>query len=347
MRRFLRKTALLSLPLILLLVLVNYFGDAASIFDPEYERAMASIILNGENVTNIDNYNERVFQRELISSFDSKKEVVVFGSSRTMLINSYHFPDAVLFNNSVSGAALQDVIALFQMYALKNNVPDTIVLSVDPWLFNDNNGQSRWDAISNYYENYSSDEAISLQSLRLSDYGQLLSLSYFQASLATLSRRMTGGADPVATQRANNPTNTKLTDGSMVYNVAYRTASQAEVDAKIRGYLVGEIFNLENYDEISVRFWNEFEGFVLDLLERNVEVEFFLCPYPPLVYRELQENYPQVVRAETLVDSFASANNITVYGSYNPYDLGFDETFFYDGMHCNEKGVNALLSLGR
>ena len=58
MKIFLKKILIISLTILTLLVAVNYFGDAAKIFDTEYEKKMVEIILSGDYVTNITNYDE-------------------------------------------------------------------------------------------------------------------------------------------------------------------------------------------------------------------------------------------------------------------------------------------------
>jgi len=116
MQRFINKFIIISLPVLILLFTVNYFGDAARIFDSDYEKEMAETLMKGSFVTNISNYDERVFQKELINRMNNAPEILVLGSSRTMLINSTYFPNQTFFNNSVSGASIEDIIALFQMY---------------------------------------------------------------------------------------------------------------------------------------------------------------------------------------------------------------------------------------
>ena len=69
MGKFIYKTLLLSIPLLFSLVTINYFGDAARIFDTEYEKQMSEIVLNGNYVTNISNYDDRLFQKECIVLF--------------------------------------------------------------------------------------------------------------------------------------------------------------------------------------------------------------------------------------------------------------------------------------
>lgn len=346
MKKFIYKTSLLTSLLLVVLVVINYMGDAANIFNSEYEKQMAKILINGDYVTNISNFDDRIFQKELIHDMESAPEILVLGSSRTMMINSDHFQNTKLFNSSVTGASMEDIIALFQMYKERNLLPKKVIIGIDPWLLNENNGQSRWKSIKNFYNRY--DKNANSNSIKFKNfiykYDQLISLSYFQASLKSLIKETEGNSKPLATINKYNSTNTKLLDGSLVFNSAYRDASQIEINFKIKRYIQGRIYSIENFEDISDDIWYKFKSFVLDLKNKNIAVNFFICPYAPLVFDKVSKEYPNVIRTENLINDFAQDNEIKVYGSFNPYKLGFDETYFYDGMHCKEKGNEKILN---
>lgn len=345
MRRFIYKSLIISLPILFLLIIVNYFGDGARIFDSEYEKEMADILFNGSFVTNISNYDERVFQKELINRMNNAPEILVLGSSRTMLINSAYFPNQTFFNNSVSGASIEDIIALFQIYKVRNILPKKIIIGIDPWLLNENNGQSRWKSLEYFYNIYNKQNDSQITTSSLHKYGELFSMSYFQASIKGIPKLFFGTTRPIPTQEKFNATNTKLSDGSLVYSADYRNATQNIINSKIDGYINGNIYSIENFESISDDIWFEFQEFISTLKKENITVEFFLCPYAPKVYEKVSISYPNVEKSENLIVGFAKANGIKVYGSFDPYGLGFDETYFYDGMHCKEKGIEEILNV--
>jgi len=341
MKKFIYKATIITLPVLILLLLVNYFGDAARLFDSDYEKQMAKIVASNKYVTNIENYDERLFQKELISDKNIQPNLVIIGSSRTMLINSDLFPSALLFNNSVSGASIEDIVSIYELYKFNKKSPQKIIIGIDPWTFNENNGQKRWQSISAYY--YSFQNTINQENTTYFKYKELFSFSYFQSSLKMIPCFIAGNANPKSTKETHNLLATKLTDGSFVYGEQYRNANQIEIDNKINSYLTGGIYSIEAFDNISVRILNEFEKLIIDMKENGIEIEFFLAPYAPVVYDKIQKKYPMVLKSEEMINDFASSNNIKLYGSFNPYILGMDKTYFYDGMHCKEVGIEMII----
>lgn len=344
MKHFIKKTIFVSFPILTLLVCVNYFGDAAKIFDSEYEKEMAEIISKGNFVTNISNYDERLFQKECIERIDILPEIIVIGSSRTMLINETYFPNHSLYNNSVSGASLEDLIALYQIYKDQKLSPKKIIIGIDPWIFNENNGRSRWKSIQYFYNKFHKKNISELPSNCIHKYDELFSFSYFQSSIKVLPKVILGTSKPIATLKKYNTTATKLTDGSLVYGNTFRNATQAEINSKINKYILGDIYSIENFDNISKKKWIEFQGFINHLQKEKIIIELFLCPYAPIVFDKVSKSYTKVEETQNRIVEYARNNGLKIYGSFSPYDLGIDETYFYDGMHCKEIGIEKILN---
>ena len=352
MRNFICKVAMLGAPVLVMLVSVNYFGDAAKLFDSNYERKLAEIIISGQFATNIHNYDERLFQKELISNGNIHPHTIILGSSRTMLISSDLLPDDVsVFNNSVSGASLEDIISIYQLYKDNKKIPRKIIIGIDPWTFNENNNQNRWQSIAVYYHRFHSSKTHEVDPQSdygtLSKYRELFSMSYFQASIKSFSQPTIESSQPQPTIEKYNISNTILTDGSLVYNLDFRNASKGEVENSVNSYLAGNIYSIEGFSDISERIWNEFNDLITDMKINDVEIEFFLSPYHPKVYEKVKDFYPMVLETEEIILEFARSNNIRLYGSFDPSELDMDENYFYDGMHCKKNGVENILRMNR
>lgn len=346
MKRFILQTSFMALLLLLIVVFVNYFGDAARLFDNGYVKKMTRIINSGKYVTNITTYDERLFEREMAKSCKRPYDVLVLGSSRTRLIGSDYFKNERIFNCSVSGGTMEDMVAIYQMYRAKNMLPAKILLCVDPWLFNKNVNQAQWQTIYTEYSQFFTDGKVihiaPLQKIR--KYTSLWSRSYFQSSLKTLYGNITGANNPRATLQKDNITDTKLTDGSITYADAYRNAPQAEVDEKARKYITNGMLSIKNYNSLSPEAIRVFDMLVNDCKKRHIVLEFFLPPYHPMVFAAVKKMHPVVLTAEDYVLGYAAANNIKVYGSYNPEKLGLNESYFFDGAHANDAAMRKLVN---
>jgi hypothetical protein len=338
MKKFIYKASLSTILVLIVLVSVNYFGDAAKLFSSNYEKVIATILLNGKNVTNISNYDERRLQKELIENLKKTPDIVILGSSRTMLINNEYFIDQFLLNNSVSGASIEDLISIYQIYKSKGMIPGKVIIGIDPWLFNENNNQSRWKTLENEYNEFFEKDLIFNDNLY--KYKQLLSPSYFQSSIKQLGKN----SEPQATLHRYNKGNTKLTDGSLTYNKLYREASNSKINIQAQNYIQGNIYSIENFKQLSPKLLKDFELLIKDLKINNIQIIFFLAPYHPTVYDEIKSDYPMVLKTEEFIRSFARKKNIEILGSFNPTKIGVDENYFYDGMHSKEKGIKIILN---
>lgn len=342
MKNFIKKFILLSLPVFSIIILVNYYGDAASLFKGGYEKEMAKVIESGQYISNISDFDDRLFQRELINSDKIKPGVVVFGSSRAMLISSLLYGDSSLFNNSVYFACIQDIVAMYQIYKANHKLPKKILIGIDPWLLSENKAHTRWKSIGSYYEAFtgnSSNPEAGNAGADISKYEQLFSISYFQSSLKILPAKFKGSSKPVPTKEKYNIEKTRLTDGSMVYGQVYRNISANEVENIIKTTLSKDVYTGNKLYVVSDEVWNLFKKMIADMKQNNTEVEFFLAPFPKPIYYKRADNYNEI---EEIVRNYAKAEKIKVWGTYNSNILGMDNSYFFDDRHCNEKAMKEI-----
>lgn len=343
MKYFLKKTLFFSLPVFFLLIIVNYYIDPANLFSSNYENKITNALLSRKNITNIDNYDDRKLQRNIINKINYCPNTIVLGSSRTMLLNSINCNNTSFFNNSVSGATIEDILGIYQLYVKNNYFPKKIILGIDPWLLNENNGQERWKSISSEYNDFLKSINKNPVDINNSSYLQLVSPSYFQSSVNMLFNKK---ENPIVTNKRFNRSITKIFDGSITYDQKFRQADLNIIKGKVDKFIEGKIYSIENYQNLSYKNRILFEHFIKILNDNNVEIEFFLSPYHPKVYNFIknQKKYKNVNESEKYFLSIAKKLNIEVLGSYDPFKLNLNESHFYDGMHCNEKGVDLILS---
>lgn len=330
------------MPMVLIINFLNYYSDPAFLFKHE-EGDVAKIISENQNVTGFANIDERMLQKKIIEKLKHNPQIIIFGSSRIMEVGSHYYENS--FNNGVSGASLEDLIAIYQIYKEKSIIPKKIVIGIDPWLFNNNHGQIRWKSLKNYYDNYHNNSVYLINEIPFHILSQLISISYFQASVKYLPKRLENHNSIVATSESNNVTMTKLVDGTISYGYDYRNKTGSDVESAALNYINGNIYSIESFNEISKKIKTEFKKFIVGLLKNDIEIEFLLMPYHPIVWKHIEENekYKTVQEVEAYIYDFAIKNSITITGSYNPEQFALSSDDFYDGMHLSPDGIEKVL----
>lgn len=356
MKSFIKRFCLVIMPVLIIVSAVNYFGDAANIFKRDYEKNIANDMLKGNNVTNVTNHNERLLQKYLINNTSFCPDVLMLGASRSMLINSTYFKGQTFFNNCVSGATIEDLIAIVEMYRQKKCLPKKIIIGIEPYFLNSNNNQKRWETLEFEYQTLinrignnllkKEDNLIFKTQIFLDKaiiFKELLSPSYFKSSVLELI--ISKNSEPFVTDKVTNKTFTKLSDGSVNYDVGYREASNEIVEEKVSSFLARDISNFENFDELDISLQSKFIYLIDYLLLNNVTVEFFVAPYHPKVYEFITHTtkYKNVIKSEDFFENLALKKKIKIIGSSDPTKLNLDSTYFYDALHLKEKGIKEIL----
>lgn len=340
-------------PLLILIIIINYFIDSTNIFSRRKanEYVLADYLLNGYNFTGNPNFNDRLLQVDYINGLKDRKNVIVLGSSRSMLINKINLCSNSFFNNSVSGGTIEDYIGIFGMYEKRNLIPDTIVFCLDPWLLDNNPDFIGWNFISEQYYNEAKILEVKVNQINASTnenirkYFQILSLTNFQTSINFLFKYGLDCYKPVIT--TCNTFFTKINDGSICYDSASRTKPPDAILSEIRsGFNESYIFGLTKYTSIDSVKLETITIFVKYLLSKNIKVILFLSPYHPEFYLNVlnQEKYNIVKEVEKSFRYLANQNHVKLIGSYDPYIYGFGEVDFYDWMHPKEQAIKKIFT---
>jgi hypothetical protein len=346
MKKFFFKFIYLT-PILLIIISVNYIGDAANLFSINFEKDVAKILLDGYHVANLYNYDERLLQKHLIEQQKSVPDIIVLGSSRVMTIGTKYFSKSFR-NHSVSGASLEDDLAIIALYEKKGILPKEIILGLDPWLLNNFHSQNRWEVLREEYSNMlkniklSDNLSYSATSATSNKYIQLLSLSYFQTSFKNIGR---GTSYYPSKNKTNNET-TKLADGSISYDTAYRKPLSEKLKQIGNGYIIEKpIYSLENFTQLSEKYQITLEKFITYLQKKNIKIIFFLAPYEPNFFDYLIKNsdYTMVEESEKYFRNLADKYQIKVLGSLNPKKYELNANYFFDYMHINDKATEIIM----
>lgn len=294
-----------------------------------------------------NNFDERVFQQERINSLSAQVHTAVLGSSRVISARKkfLHLSENQIFiNNGVSGASIEDYLAIMGMYRKKGYLPSAVIIGVDPWVFNINNNQIRWKTARKYY--LSTLRAMGAEGnvdvlgwTNWEKYANLLSIAYTRSNIDLLTHPgepFHPAKDADAELRVLDP------DGgqNVPHSVLARTPE--EVRRIVRSNIADDVYCLEHFNRINNKEF--FESFIAYLIGNRVKVRFLLVPYHPILWKHIssKEKYSLVLKVEEYLQHFAHANNIQVIGSYDPLAAGFDEEHFTDEMHPREYIIEKL-----
>ncbi len=346
MKRYVRSVLIITACFLGVIMDFNYRMDPGNIFGcNRLVETMGNWLLAGNKVAVAQNYNERLVQKYLIAHDSRSYEVLVLGSSRSMGIGQELFPDARMKNYSVSGASLEDDVALYFLYEQLHGKPCKVVICADAWLLNRNNGQNRWKSLAEEYKygkKRMTGQSIQASGDEMDKYKQLLSWSYLQASMEAWKTNR-DGICLVDTNCEISP-NAKVVcpDGSHISS-ATEQAKDAESDA--RKYISGNVYSLEKFDVLNEKLRTELQTFLCYLKAQGVEVILYLTPYHPIVYSYFvrTEKYWQVMATEQYFKKCAEENGFSVVGSYNPGACGLSNADFLDGMHLRREAVYRIL----
>ncbi|MDQ1256201.1 MAG: hypothetical protein QG656_797 [Candidatus Hydrogenedentes bacterium] len=345
---------LLLAPAAVLLIGVNLWSDPAGLFRQRQEREIVQHLLEGKNVANVHNHDDRQNLRYFVAGLNTPKDVLVFGSSRLMVIDSSFFPGETLFNASVAAGTLRDLVADYQLFHEKGLIPKRIFIGVEPYMLN--GGYSNKMYLRAEYhrglDRLGLEEQDDLPILaRFIDrrYAQLLSPTYFQVSLAFASGIIKNGRpEPYVTTEFEVDEQMIRADGSLSYGLSRRALSRAEVEDKAFRFVSKHPEELANFRRLDPRLTRIFEVFTESLLAEGVQPVFIMAPYHPVSYRLMMENdtYRIAGEVQRYYEDFAVAHGIPVYGSYDPAACGFTADDFYDAAHCSREALVRLFQAG-
>lgn len=335
---------------------LNWLADPSHLFPQgKYEMDIAYQLNQGKIIAGVSNYDDRLLQLYRLQDFQKKQQTtwsvpdtIVIGSSRSMQIHRGSGVDAL--NLSVSGASFEDYVAILQA---ASSLPfSKIIIGVDPWVFNKNNSQTRWNSICSVYRMGMKEilnKTTTSKGCSNSKWQQLFNLSYTIASTKLILSRIREpeNSSGVWHEKADDSPEQLFDlirpDGSRVYNRIFAEASVAKVEADAKGYgyppiyALGEFLKLDNDNKFL------FEKLMQELRKKK-EVVIFLPPYHPKAYSLVIANVPLVKDVESYLRNLSQKESIELVGSYDPSKADCSQEEFFDGMHPKDSCVKKIFS---
>lgn len=328
--------------MISLVAATNFFVDPESIYNKRssLSRNVESYVeaLSRSPYGMVYESGERAIKRRLANI--SNAECFVVGSSRSMQIslreNSWISEQCdSLANLGVSGAGIEDIISY--LWLLKERSGKTIIVSIDPWLF-EFGTDIRWTENRDLYASAMGDLYDELAPTPLINSGwtklrNLINKDYFLSSIRQV--REVGFFNSLApameniheaTSETMQEENTILTDGSLSYS-HNNIARLSERD--IRG--LDEKSTHATVDPHAVL---TVKNIVSMLQGAGNEFVFVLSPMHPGAFPHLSDNTLQnLIDVTNEARLISEATDSQLIGSFFSQEVGCSSSDFYDAIH--------------
>jgi hypothetical protein len=305
-----------------------------------YEKGMAKILLSGSCVTGMSDWNERLAVKYYIEGLTSAKQTVTLGASRIMQLTcdlKGNEPNE-FFCSAVSGATLEDLIALYGIYDRMELIPKCMIIGVEPYIFNSARKGNHFQALAYDFARM------------MGKLGCMTLTSSFLFDNPPTKDVTEGSQRQIDYQSTTSPDNilcTKRVDGSHSYDLAYRSQSGAQVRAVCeRMDRDKPLYGFSGGGEISQRNISVFRILCEYIISHNIKLELLLAPYHELLYSALMsdQRYCWVALVEHHMQNLAANLGIALYGSYNPAVTGCTNDDFYDEVHSRQSAMKKCLN---
>jgi hypothetical protein len=346
--KYLKLTAGLCSFTLIAVATVNYTANPGKIYPPlpisdSYDRLSPKQIIkqlvqsdHGIIVKN-DTWNERDLKHAL-ALHPTTARCAVIGSSHIMQISSDRKERSLpkncpsLINLGVSGASLEDYLALSEAILRNEKPPKVIVFGIDPWSFNFNR-DSRWvrykqnffnikSKLEGEYHDDNSSSTLALMRNLINREYLLRSVQLIRSERRPIKNvqefdHQVGLDDPVL-----------LPDGSLIYSGKYMRNAFASKISGIHGFGIrGPRWVTEKAAELFIRLVNH-------LQQQKFKIIFVLVPYHPAVWNIAEHSAVTAINVvESKVHEIARLTGSQVIGSYNPSNIGCTADEFFDEAH--------------
>lgn len=353
------KCALL-VPILVFMVAFSYNVDRSGLFQGALApRRIVDLMLEGYDVTNFEQMDERQVVQLYAQDVPEAPEAIGIGSSRVLQFNRENTGVESFFNMGVTGADVRDNMTSYYKMVSYGKTPKVLIWSLDPWVFYGSEAafDSRADAdlynefltkVLNVPTDYEEPDKVEL-------WRALADPAYFQGNVdyyvknhgqatVTDDEGNTIEFNPVEGDPYNQTSTIKRSDGSVLYDVAFRsqTADQIRTLAAEACMSFNSV-HMEGFDAMSDTQMQAFDSFIQYAQSQGTTVILVLSPWHPYLYGYLltePDNHKGFFQVENWVRQYAAEHNIPLYGSYDPECIeGLQETDFFDGLHCSGTGI--------
>ena len=352
--------ALIS-PILLFMVYFSYKVDRSGLFQGALgPRTVVDLMLSGHDVTNFEQMDER----SVVSLYaqdvpeDERPSVIGIGSSRVLQFNREVIGNDSYFSMGVTGADVRDNMTSYYVMVRAGKAPDVLVWSVDPWVLYGSEKAFDSRADSELYNEFLTKvlgvETDYEEPDKVELWKALADPAYFQGNMDYYMAIRSGAAvtddegneipfKAVTGDVYDNDASIKRSDGSVLYSKEFREQNQDQI--LFNAMNACNTFNsvhMEGFTELSAKQEQAFDAFIRYAQSNGTTVILVLCPWHPYLYDFLlwqEDDHQGFLQVENWIRQYAHDNQVPLYGSYDPLQLGMEEMDFFDGLHCKDIGL--------
>ena len=342
------------------MVAFSYNVDCSGLFQGALApRRIVDLMLDGYDVTNFEQMDERQVVQLYAQDVPEAPEAIGIGSSRVLQFNRENTGVDSFFNMGVTGADVRDNMTSYYKMVSYGKTPKVLLWSLDPWVFYGSEAafDERADAelynefltkVLNVPTDYEEPDPVELwRALADPAYFQGNVHYYFKNRGQAVITDEDGNSiefNPVEGDPYDQTSTIKRSDGSVLYDVAFRnqTVDQIRAQAATACTTFNSV-HMEGFDAMSETQMQAFDSFIQYAQSQGTTVILVLSPWHPYLYGYLltePDNHKGFFQVENWVRQYAAEHNIPLYGSYDPECIeGLQETDFFDGLHCAGTGI--------
>lgn len=337
MRRFLIRTALLCIPILMVVAGFNYFVDPMNMFSAgKIDRQIGDYLLSGRNVVTDPSSDDRMVQRYIIEHHPSLPKIAVLGSSRAMQVSQSMCGDSAIYNYGVNSASFEDFLAIYDLIETRGVHLRQVMIEISPYMFDDD-PDSRSQVLDVNYNRMAYKLGVDLQGSNKIDprLANLFSFSYFKYAFEPLLHKRAKFNIEPTTDSVADQTLKLFADGSIRYGSLFDVHVMDQTDIE---HTLADM--KPEYVDLSPQRKEIFEKFVRYLLDHAIEVKILLVPVPV----QVSSVRPVVDKVEQYVRSMAAKNALTVLGTYDAQKYNLTDADFHDGFHVRRSVYNTIFS---
>jgi len=315
----------------------NYYVDSFNIFNKSnvniYQDMLDGYYVTGNNIAS--NRVNNIYE-PLIKNIKDDIDVLAIGSSRTMLLhrNILFGKAKLVYYNFTDGTArlrhYAKILGLLNKYSV--SFPNTVILGIDPWIFDERASLSQIKAL---LDNHSNNEF---------NYSQLFNYEYTKINILNLINQKQYLKSKKLQDLKNSKNIIISPDGDMYYPERNNETPLNELVQNIKEGL--KRCDENNYNTKCIKYdklnnFIEVEYLLNYLKEKNINVVIYLAPLEPTFYNHVTR-YNNFTKHNNDIVDFFRKNKVKTIGSYNPNDFNLSSNHFLDSIHLNQDGVKSI-----